>query len=76
MVAPLDLDQAVAAMEAANRLRVDTPTRIDLWSRHGFEGTVGLFESVQVRWSASGQASFVMRGSDPLAALVLSLIHI
>lgn len=72
MVAPLDIEQATAAMAAANRLRVDTPTRIDLWSRHGFEGTVGLFESVQVRWSTAGQASFVMRGTDPLAALVRS----
>ncbi|WP_445292909.1 Gp37-like protein [Corynebacterium sp. H113] len=67
---PLDVDQAQLAMQAAFRLRVPPVTRIDLWTREGYAGTVGAWEKVDVRWSSRGQAVFTIRGNDPLAALV------
>lgn len=70
-MAPLDLDQAEAAM-AASRLRVQPTTRIEVWTRDGFAGTIGLFETVQVKWSARGQATITMQGRDPLAGIIRS----
>lgn len=72
MVSALDIDQAQEAMAAAARLRVDTPTRIDIWTREGFAGSTAAFESLDTQWSAHGQASFVIAGNDALAPVIRS----
>lgn len=68
---PLDLDQAEAAM-AASRLRAEPKTLVEVWAHNDFAGTLGLFETVQVKWSARGQATITMQGRDPLAGIIRS----
>lgn len=72
MVTALDFDAATAARAAAHRLRVDEPVLIEVWSRHGLEGTLGGFEHASVRWSHRGQATITISGHDRLAELIRS----
>lgn len=72
MVAVLDVEQATAAMAAAAPLRTDTTTRIEVWDREGFVGTLGAFESVQVQWAGEDQAMVTVSGRDPLAGVLRS----